>query len=268
MGSSWTCPEEEVDFSILPALKPIDVNLAKLDKPLPVIAFYCPGSGLEKWDKETGGAPFGNFWPLTPEYIEVTYKGATAKFANTEAAYQCMKWWESEDVRKKFEACKSTDVQGREKADLQGGDEAYVLKKQCENDPKLAEMTLFNGSDKYSAMLLVLRQKWRLPKFKKFLLESKGCLLVEHCPEPGRDLYWTDNHKGGGQNRLGAALMTIRSELLKEEGSQDDWPANVDRPSWAGGKDTGNWQEITDLVANELAIKFDGTSLGVPCFMR
>eukprot|EP00966_Prymnesium_polylepis_P284574 6574671-Prymnesium_polylepis.1 len=70
---------------------------------------------------------------------------------------------------------------------------------------------------KFGAMLLVLRQKWRLQGFREFLLSTAGMLLVEHSPTAGRDPYWTDNHHGGGSNRLGAALMCVREELLHEQ---------------------------------------------------
>ena len=60
-----------------------------------MIAFYCPGSGLTAWDRRTGGAPLGNFWPLGGT-MELRHNGVTGVFHNSEAAYQSLKWWQHE----------------------------------------------------------------------------------------------------------------------------------------------------------------------------
>lgn len=73
----------------------------------------------------------------------------------------------------------------------------------------------------------------------------------------GRDLYWTDDYDGGGQNRLGAALMLVRDELLLEEdpGAESAWPVGVHKPTYADGASEAdtNWQAVVDEVAAYLA---------------
>ena len=210
------------------------------------VSFYCPGTGLTPSDKRTNGGPFSNFYPLTPNKLTLNHAGASAEFANSEAAYQSLKWWADELIRAQFVCC---DADG-----LQGGEDAFQLKRKLERSNKRRSQLA-----PWEAMLLVLRAKFRLPGFRELLLSSSGLLLVEHCPVAGRDLYWSDNHSGGGQNRLGAALMLVRDELLAEDGQPSGWPAHVPRPEWAGAAgaaaagaaapDTAGWQSLIDEVA-------------------
>ena len=68
---------------------------------------------------------------------------------------------------------------------------------------------------------------------------------------------------GGGQNRLGAALMLVRAELLAEDGaSSHGWPEGVPRPAWVAGaavavvaEDTDGWQRVVKSVAAQLAAR-------------
>ena len=234
---------------VLAPLTPDRYELGEGVGEVPVIAFYCAGTGLTKFDRRSGGAPFGNFWPL-PSMIAIEHDGIRSKFSNSEAAYQAFKWWHHEDTRRAFERCDAPS--------LQGGEQAVMLKRRCENDAALSEQKVSNmaGLGKFDAMLLVLRAKWRLPGLRELLCGSAGCLLVEHAAEKGRDPYWTDDFSGGGQNRLGAALMLVRDELLAEAGEPSAWPSKVPRPSWAGGTDGADadvrWQRMIDELAPQL----------------
>ena len=246
---------------------------------LGVIAFYSPDTGLTSCDVRSGGAPFANFWPL-PSPVQISHRGASGSFTNTEAAYQALKWWHDEPTRQKFEKCCAPG--------LKGGGDAFRLKRQCEKRPELKDNlhTKPDGLGRWDAMLLVLRGKWRQKvrahpfhalvsmlllvsllahtlavsmclfrrqDFRELLCGSAGLLLVEHSTKAGRDPYWSDDHAGGGQNRLGAALMLIRDELLAEAGEPSGWPAAVPRPTWAGGSDSdAAWQAIVDEVASAL----------------
>jgi predicted NAD-dependent protein-ADP-ribosyltransferase YbiA (DUF1768 family) len=237
----------------LPRLSPIVVPLPDLGD-VNVVAFYAPGSGLTPVDIRTGGGPFANFWPLAPYSITVSHNGCSGTFTNTEAAYQCFKWWQHEASRKAFEGCNSPG--------LEGGEEAFQLKRRLEETTDKTLMALkhsnFDGLGKLGAMLVVLRQKWRLPQFKEFLLSTEGMLLVEHCPVEGRDLVWTDNHTGGGLNMLGACLMLVREELLREVGgSSDGWPKGIEKPEYLGGSVGSNWQARVDAIAKYLAAHHD-----------
>jgi predicted NAD-dependent protein-ADP-ribosyltransferase YbiA (DUF1768 family) len=223
---------------------------------LDVVAFYCPNTGLTPCDIRSHGAPFANFWPL-PSPICIEHNGARGTFSNSEAAYQSLKWWQDAATRKRFEECNAPG--------LQGGGDAYVLKRECEGNTALSRARKgCNGLDKWDAMLLVLRAKWRLPGLRELLISSAGMYLVEHSALKGRDPYWTDDETGGGQNRLGAALMLVRDELLLEGGQPSGWPAGVPRPSWGNGgesEQTGPrgadaddqvWQQVVDNVAKNL----------------
>ena len=247
-------------------LRPDRIKL-KSGHEIACVSFYCPGTGLTECDKRTGGAPFANFWPLAPSTITLTHNGASGTFANSEAAYQSFKWWQNAETRKRFEACDA--------AGLQGGEDAFTLKRAVEKDVRHVITSAASdargesgGLGKWAAMLLVLRAKWRLPGFRELLLGSAGMLLVEHSAKAGRDPFWTDDHTGGGQNRLGAALMLVRDELLAEDGQPSGWPQHVPRPAWAAAGassvsptdvtdssaspadvDTAAWQSVVDEVA-------------------
>jgi predicted NAD-dependent protein-ADP-ribosyltransferase YbiA (DUF1768 family) len=45
------------------------------------------------------------------------------------------------------------------------------------------------------------------------LLATGTAYLVEHNEVVGRDTFWSDNHDGTGQNRLGVVLMALRKKL-------------------------------------------------------
>eukprot|EP00966_Prymnesium_polylepis_P262903 6072626-Prymnesium_polylepis.1 len=140
----------------LPTPTPVAVPLE--DGELPVIAFYCPGTGLTAWDHRTGGAPLGNFWPL-PRPIELQHNGVSGVFHNSEAAYQCLKWWQHDSTRHAFEECSAAGVEG--------GEQAFQFKRKCERDSALDEWKErdFDGLGKFGGMLAVLRLKWRLEGF-------------------------------------------------------------------------------------------------------
>ena len=76
--------DEDGDYVIAP-LTPERVSIG--DTAVPVVAFYCPDTGLTPCDRRSGGAPFANFWPL-PAPISIEHGGASGTFTNSEAAYQ------------------------------------------------------------------------------------------------------------------------------------------------------------------------------------
>jgi hypothetical protein len=82
-----------------------------------VVPFYWPGRA-DVWQRRLRSGCFGNFWSEV-QPIEVRVGGRVGVFSTSEAAYQAMKWWFVDDVRRRFEAT----------AD---GDAAFVLKLQLE----------------------------------------------------------------------------------------------------------------------------------------
>ncbi len=62
-------------------------------------------------------------------------------------------------------------------------------------------------------MLYALRQKFRHPKLRQLLLDTKGHDLIENSPY---DKYWGIGQDGQGQNRLGKLLMQVRSEIQND----------------------------------------------------
>ena len=230
--------------------RPVDVS------GLRVLAFYAPGTGPTPWDIRCASACLANFFPL-PSPMRIEHNGAAGSFTNSEAAYQCFKWWQDGATRALFEACAAPG--------FAGGEAAYQLKKRCEGEQRLAAVRRrnFDGLGKFDAMLLVLRHKWRLPHLREYLIATAGVFLVEHSPVVGRDPYWTDDCDGGGQNRLGAALMLVRAELLAEDGAPTHgWPEGVPRPAWVAGtavaavaEDTDGWQRVVKSVAAHLAAR-------------
>ena len=154
----------------------------------------------------------------------------------------------NDNARSQFEQCKTRPSDANRMA---GGEQAYRVKSQLEVE--LGKTTDdFCGLGKWDTMLLVLRAKYEDPDLKKYLCDSAGMFLVEHCEVAGRDLYWTDDYDGGGQNRLGAALMLVRDELLAEAHRATGWPTGVDLPPWLSD-DSSNWQSWVDVVAQDLS---------------
>lgn len=63
---------------------------------------------------------------------------------------------------------------------------------------------------KESIMLDALRLKFRNPKLRALLIETKDHPLIENSPY---DRYWGCGRDGSGKNRLGVLLVQIRDEL-------------------------------------------------------
>merc|ERR1740123_2703779 len=110
--------------------------------------------------------------------MRIEHNGAAGSFTNSEAAYQCFKWWQDGATRALFEACAAPG--------FAGGEAAYQLKKRCEGDQRLAAVRKrdFDGLGKFDAMLLVLRHKFRLPQLREYLVATAGVFFSR--AQPGR----------------------------------------------------------------------------------
>jgi len=161
-----------------------------------LIAFYYPGS-LTDWDRFYRFEAFGNFY-VCPQELELTIKGVTGKFHTAEAAFQATKWWDYDDIRKKFE-------------DAKDGDAAFQEKKRAEKEHK-ADYG-YAGLGQLGAMKAALELKYAIAALRDILLESGDAYLLEHNAAVGRDSTWSDNYDGTGENLLGKTLMELRASL-------------------------------------------------------
>lgn len=190
-----------------------------------VVPFYFPGRS-DLWHQRLSSGPLGNFWPSP---LTVSLGGITGSFPNAEAAYQAMKWWTVPAARREFAAVKD-------------GEAAFQLKLRWEaSNPPSPEWSNIKSLgpeggervglvDKWTAMLVVLEAKFSDPALRAALLSTGAALLLEHNPENGRDVFWSDDCDGSGANHLGRALMFLRRRLAREEGApgRSYWPVGLD----------------------------------------
>jgi predicted NAD-dependent protein-ADP-ribosyltransferase YbiA (DUF1768 family) len=177
-----------------PKPKAVTIN----GQPHNLVAFYWPDKDMP-WDLVFEAQFLANFYPCN---FSLTINNTTATFANSEAAFQATKCWDTPQ-RQMFEA-----------AQCPTGTQAFANKKKITNpDPSYA------GLGGYGAMVAVLTAKFSDPILKQALLDTHDAYLLEHNV-PGRadpggwsDLH--DGHKAGDPlgktlNHLGKALMEVR----------------------------------------------------------
>lgn len=188
-----------------------------------VIPFYYPNRS-DVWHDRLQSGVFANFYLMpNDERIAVQLGGVVGRFRTTEAAYQAMKWWYDDEARAEFEAC----IDGQSSFDVK-------LRRERTSAPDASWSNVGDGlgellgeahiasdstsvhrrrPNKWHAMEFALRVKFARPEFRRALLDSGSALLLEHCELEGRDLFWSDNQIGNGQNRLGRMLMQLRREI-------------------------------------------------------
>ncbi|KAL1519467.1 hypothetical protein AB1Y20_022987 [Prymnesium parvum] len=237
-------------MTLPPPPRPSRLRLEGHEEPIPVIAFLSAGCKSSAWKNSTGPMPLSNFWPLR-ERLRLSHHRVSASFQSAEAAHQSLKWWHHGPTRRAFEACKACGP---------GHCELCELIRKCEHDPSLEIWRSdFDGLGEFDAMLAVLRIKWRMEGLRFFLLSTGRSFLVDQCRTKDNISRCGSSRVGGARNRLGAALMVVREELLLEmEGpnamTSVTWPLGVPRPHWAGGHggspDSENrWSvAVTDVV--------------------
>jgi hypothetical protein len=161
--------------------------------------------------------------------------GRVGVFSTSEAAYQAMKWWFVDDVRRRFEAAADGDAAFVLKLQLEaqgGGIAAPAWRRKAPLVLASADALRAVAADEavaaaeltgWRAMELVLRAKFAQPALRQQLLESGDAFLLEHNPVRGRDLVWSDNAVGDGENQLGLMLMQLRE--LWQPGTFPTWAA-------------------------------------------
>lgn len=189
-----------------------------------VIPFYYPNRA-DVWHDRLQSGVFANFYlmPDADRWLTVSLGGVAARFRTSEAAYQAMKWWYDDEARAEFEACEdgqtAFDVKLRRErtsapdaswSNVGDGLGALLGAPHVASESRTSHRRRPN---KWHAMEFVLREKFARPEFRRALLASGSALLLEHCELEGRDLFWSDNQIGNGQNRLGRMLMLLRREL-------------------------------------------------------
>jgi predicted NAD-dependent protein-ADP-ribosyltransferase YbiA (DUF1768 family) len=173
--------------TLAPKPKAITIN----GKSYNMVAFYFPDKDMP-WDLVFQAQFLANFYPCD---FSVTINNSTAKFTNSEAAFQATKCWNTSE-RAMFEA-----------AQCATGTDAFAKSRKITNsDPTYA------GLGPYLAMVTVLTAKFGDPVLKQGLLDTGDAYLLEHNvpgrKDPGG---WSDCHDGSGANHLGKALMEVRA---------------------------------------------------------
>jgi len=142
--------------------------------------FYNHHNPISEW--------LGNFYPCS-----VTVKGM--KFSCSEAAFQMHKFEGNPRLQQKFAGL--------------NGDRAFHLARDHANEVRSDLESVREG-----IMLEVLEAKFQQnPHLQTLLLATGKAYLVEHNEVLGRDKFWSDNHNGTGQNRLGILLMVLRKKF-------------------------------------------------------
>lgn len=196
-----------------------------------LVGFYYPGR-KEPCDQLCGAGFLGNFFPAS-----VRVKAFS--FANAEAAFQALKFWE---LRQEFKSL--------------SGDDAFRLKRRLSGKE---DWTYAGYGSNWKGMKDVLRNKFQPGSdMAAGLLATGDAFLLEHNSVPGRDKVWSDNYDGEGTNWLGLQLMLLRGELLKQDAKSCKWSATLHR--WFDSE-TGNartpeyarlWQETVRSASQEL----------------
>jgi predicted NAD-dependent protein-ADP-ribosyltransferase YbiA (DUF1768 family) len=170
--------------------KPYDVSID--GNVLELIAFYYPGHNTA-WDNIYQAFFLGNFYQTE---VKITVNNVTGVFNTSEGAFQATKWWANDKIRQEFE-------------NAINGDEAFKISKKYKDSADYS----YAGLGKEGAMYLVLLSKFSNPELKQGLLDTGKSYLLEHNNTIGRDLIWSDNFDGTGENKLGLTLMKVREYL-------------------------------------------------------
>lgn len=203
------------------------------ESPVGLIGFYYPGY-REPCDRVCGASFLGNFYEMSPDHLELAAsrngQQTTARFTNSEAAYQALKFW---DRAGEFESL--------------SGEEAFMLKKAYKG---AEDWTYGDTGGSWQGMRAVLREKFSLKRNRRFaskLLETGDAFLLEHNSVPGRDTLWSDNCDGEGKNWLGLSLMLLRDELSSDTSWTTLLSALIDLETGAA-KDEAKERQWQDIV--------------------
>jgi len=212
-----------------------DLRAATLGQNVGLVGFYFD----EVWDQMCGAGFCGNFWPLSPQGLEVEARGEPGvrkRFTNAEAAFQALKFW---NIAHEFQD--HTGEQAlRKKRQLVGHHQDY---------------TFAGFGSNWRAMWAVLQAKFQPgTRMAEALVATGDAFLLHHNSASGRDTVWSDNCDGEGTNWLGLQLMLLRDQLTGRTAWTEHLVSLIDRDS---GKPLGYearhiWQDIVRLAARAL----------------
>lgn len=192
---------------VVASLSPAVSSSAIVDgKQYKLMAFYYPGRKTD-WDNYYHTSFLANFY-VCP--VSLTIDGVTGNFHNAEAAFQATKWWDRKDtdgqlIRPQFEACKY-------------GNDAFQLRSRLAGSRSVCGEVpdwdhSYVGLGREGVMLAVVASKFMSEPLKTELIATGDAYLLEHNMTTDRDDFWSDNHDGKGQNKLGKMLMKLRHRL-------------------------------------------------------
>merc|ERR1712187_665007 len=172
----------------------------------------------------------------------------TKRFANTEAAFQALQFWDEAD---KFKSL--------------SGEQAVELKAQFQGKE---DSTYAGYGNSWLGMFAVLRAKFSgKNRWGNALLQTGDAFLLHHTSTKDKDSVWSNNNVGDGTNWLGMQLMLIRDELQVQRGGESRWTGYIQdhcsidlkTGSASNGVTSDAWQNTvrsaTDAMAEKVAKK-------------
>ena len=104
----------------------------------------------------------------------------------------------------------------------------------------------------------VLRAKFTDSQCAEALLATGNAFLLEHNSRSGRDMIWSDNEDGQGQNWLGLQLMLLRDEKRNHPADSpwDFLQRAVDPETGEPGQQFGQWKSLVSAAARAVRARF------------
>lgn len=97
------------------------------------------------------------------------------------------------------------------------GEQAFQLSRYFDNSYRGVYVTGWITGVRDTVMWEVLKAKFNQnSSLNKLLALTKTAYLLEHNQVKGRDLHWSDNYDGSGENMLGRMLMAIRAGIRSD----------------------------------------------------
>lgn len=171
-----------------------------------LLAFDFSGGKEALCDDVCGAAFLATAWDMGSQALKLHPPHAEGRsFANAEAAFQALKFW---DKAAQFEDLSAVEA-GKLQRQLAGTE----------------DLTFTGLGSAWQAMLTVQRARFASSsQLAAALLGTGDAFLIEHSgPSSARDLVWSGSITGDGPNWLGMQLMLVRDELVQASGGRASW---------------------------------------------